>query len=145
MRLKNKCCGLFFFLCFICSLNDGRPVIWLYPQVCCLPFNLCLVLLRHLCCTTCFQRRGHLCRTFWRSCTMEILCGAQQLLVMKRDEKECMTLSSACHGDVNWYLVYFPLIHWKRKKIIKRNSVCSSQCHLWVYSSPVFRCCSFPS
>ena len=42
---------------------------------------------------------------------MEILCGAQQLLVMKRDEKECMTLSSACHGDVNWYLVYFPLIH----------------------------------
>ncbi|XP_020222175.1 protein POLLEN DEFECTIVE IN GUIDANCE 1 isoform X2 [Cajanus cajan] len=50
-------------------------------------------------------RTSHLLHTSWRKCTMEILCGAQQLLGMKKDEKEFMTLSSACHGDVNWYLL----------------------------------------
>lgn len=34
---------------------------------------------------------------------MEIPYGAQQLLGMKKNEKEFMILSSACPGDVNWY------------------------------------------
>jgi hypothetical protein len=38
---------------------------------------------------------------------MEILYGTQQLLGMKREENEFMTLSSACHGDVNWYILLF--------------------------------------
>ncbi|MED6156719.1 Protein POLLEN DEFTIVE IN GUIDANCE 1 [Stylosanthes scabra] len=36
---------------------------------------------------------------------MEILLGAQLLLATKREEKEFMTLSFDCRGDVNWYLL----------------------------------------
>lgn len=45
---------------------------------------------------------------------MEILYGAQQLLVMKKNEREFMTLSSAYHGDVNWYV--FPFSFKRRQK-----------------------------
>ncbi|PNX98089.1 protein pollen defective in guidance 1-like, partial [Trifolium pratense] len=38
---------------------------------------------------------------------MEILYGIQQLLGMKREENEFMTLSSACHGDVNWRCMFY--------------------------------------
>lgn len=34
---------------------------------------------------------------------MGILYEAQLLSAMKQKEREFMTLSSACHGDANWY------------------------------------------
>jgi hypothetical protein len=47
---------------------------------------------------------------------MEILYGTQQLLGMKREENEFMTLSSACHGDVNWYILPFFVKNKNNKK-----------------------------
>ncbi|KAK8537376.1 hypothetical protein V6N12_043541 [Hibiscus sabdariffa] len=36
---------------------------------------------------------------------MEIHCGTPQHLVVKKNEKEYMTLSSACHGDVKCNII----------------------------------------
>ncbi|XP_052480794.1 uncharacterized protein LOC105764191 isoform X2 [Gossypium raimondii] len=35
-------------------------------------------------------------------CIVEIHCGGPQHLVVRKNESECMILSSACHVDVKW-------------------------------------------
>nr|KJB63309.1 hypothetical protein B456_010G152700 [Gossypium raimondii] len=35
-------------------------------------------------------------------CIVEIHCGEPQHLVVRKNESECMILSSACHIDVKW-------------------------------------------
>lgn len=37
---------------------------------------------------------------------MEILYEAQLLLAMKLNERKFTILSSACHGDANWYISF---------------------------------------
>nr|KJB79001.1 hypothetical protein B456_013G030000 [Gossypium raimondii] len=48
------------------------------------------------------QCTNHRQSTFWMKCIVEIHCGGPQHLVVRKNESECMILSSACHGDVKW-------------------------------------------
>ncbi|XP_016703402.1 protein POLLEN DEFECTIVE IN GUIDANCE 1 isoform X1 [Gossypium hirsutum] len=43
-------------------------------------------------------------------CIVEIHCGGPQHLVVRKNESECMILSSACHGDVKCAAILFQLI-----------------------------------
>ncbi|KAK8259039.1 hypothetical protein V6Z12_D13G029900 [Gossypium hirsutum] len=56
------------------------------------------------------QCTNHRQSTFWMKCIVEIHCGGPQHLVVRKNESECMILSSACHGDVKCAAILFQLI-----------------------------------